>query len=288
MSVELYNFRKPGRLDSDVKQQLADWLRAGCELAPTKWAKHFALPMKMEFRGHETARPVDSLASLPEAAIGFRLTVNPGSMNTLVVLPRPLALALVGYALGERDNALPPDAELTAVEESLCEYVVQNLLMVGLQETWPSLESLEVKFGQRELSPRWTRMFPPYADLVTCTFALNGPFGEQDWHWIVPQKELLEQLGHIGEGPSALQEKETRPRLESIVQELPVEISVALGTVQLPIAQLALLAPGDVIILSQRVSEPLHAQVADKQKFRVWPGRIGLRQAVQIQSLCES
>ncbi len=286
MTVELYNFRKPGRLDHDVQQQLTDWLRAGCELAPTKWAKLFALPIEMEFRGHETARPVESLARLPEASIGLRLTLNPGAMNTLVVLPRQLALGMVACALGERAAELPDDRDLTPVEESLCEYVVQNLLIVGLQETWPSMDSLQIRFGQKELSPRWTRMFPPYADLVTCTFSLSGPFGDQDWHWIVPQKELLEQLGQIGEGPGAAG-KEQRPRLESIVHELPVDVSVELGTVQLPISQLAQLVPGDVIILSQRVSEPLQAKVAGIDKFRVWPGRIGIRQAVQIQSLTE-
>ena len=42
------------------------------------------------------------------------------------------------------------------------------------------------------------------------------------------------------------------------------------------------LRPGDVLILDQRVNEPLWGEVATAVKFRGWPGRVGRRQAVQI------
>lgn len=76
-------------------------------------------------------------------------------------------------------------------------------------------------------------------------------------------------------------------KLETLVRDLPVEAAVELGTVELSLAQLAALAPGDLLILNQRVCEPLTVRVDNRAKFRGWPGRVGPRQSLQIESLYE-
>ena len=73
--------------------------------------------------------------------------------------------------------------------------------------------------------------------------------------------------------------------METLVRDLPVEISVNLGTVELPLADLARLRAGDLVLLNQRVSEPLAAALAGIKRFRVWPGRVSSQQAIQIDSL---
>jgi flagellar motor switch/type III secretory pathway protein FliN len=82
-------------------------------------------------------------------------------------------------------------------------------------------------------------------------------------------------------------EEVVRPRLETLVRDLPVEVSVTLGNVELPLAELSRLREGDVVILNQRTSEPLTALVAGARRFRVWPGRLGSQQAFRIESLIE-
>ena len=66
-----------------------------------------------------------------------------------------------------------------------------------------------------------------------------------------------------------------------------LEISVQLGAARLPLHQLTRLRVGDLVILDQRVHEPLAAFVAGEQKFKGWPGRAGARQAFQIDSSVE-
>ena len=53
---------------------------------------------------------------------------------------------------------------------------------------------------------------------------------------------------------------------------------------EVPLSRLAGLAEGDLLILGQRVTDPLTAKVAEADKFRVWPGRVGRRQAVRVES----
>jgi flagellar motor switch protein FliM len=54
---------------------------------------------------------------------------------------------------------------------------------------------------------------------------------------------------------------------------------------QLDAAQLGGLHPGDVMILDQRVREPMRLLIAGTEHFLVWPGKVGTRQAVRVESI---
>ena len=227
------------------------------------------------------------LSALPDAVLGYRIAIAGSPADMLFLWPRPLALALVNAALGETPTELPADRELTAVELSLCEYLMQSLCAAVLQETWTGGTPLLLTVQEREPSPRWTRLFVKTEMLVQCTFTLRGPFGEQEWYWLAPYQALNERLARAETLDSSLFQQETTRKLEALVRELPVEVTVDLGTIDLPIAQLAALAPGDLLILKQRVSEPLNVRIDNRSKFRGWPGRVGVRQSLQIESLHE-
>jgi flagellar motor switch protein FliM len=194
-------------------------------------------------------------------------------------------LALVAGMLGEVEGALPKNRRLTTVEESLCEHLVQDVFLASIRDTSLAVEPLIMTLGRKEPYPRRSRVLRPDENAVVCVFTLRGPFGDLPWAWVVPQEGLREQLARCG--PEASQEELVRPRLESIVRELSIELSVALGTAELTLSQLAGLRAGDVVVLNQRVFEPLVAAIAGEKKFRVWPGRVASRQACQIESFVE-
>jgi flagellar motor switch protein FliM len=285
MSVELHDFRRPGRLASDVEKRLSTWLRDACKLAAERLTRNLPFPVAMELRGIEILQATAALARIPDAVVGYRVAVGKEAVATLLILQRPLVLAVVAGMVGDPTAALPEDRELTPVEGSLCEFLVEQLLLPAAQETWVGAEPLAINFGQRETNPKYTRVFAPSTSVAVASFVFRGPFGAQEWSWLLPQKLLLqlfvddqEQVPEVSEAPA------DRAQVEHLVHSLPVPISVTLGSVDLPLAQLSQLRPGDLVILNQRVSEPLLASIAEEKKIRVWPGRIGSQRAVRIES----
>jgi flagellar motor switch protein FliM len=287
MTHRAYDFRKPDRLAATLEQQLTAWLRVASKLAAEKAAKELPFRIEMSIQGVETASPIEVLSALPNAVLGYRVSVGDAPADMLFVWPRPLALALVNAALGETPTELPADRDLTEVELSLCEYLMQQLCAAVLNETWTVGEPLTLTVRDREPSPRWTRLFAKAEQVLKCSFLLRGPFGEQEWQWLASYQTLYERLTRAEIVEPSLRPQEAARKLEVLVHALPVEVSVDLGTIELPLAQLAALAPGDLLILKQRVTEPLMVRVDNRVKFRGWPGRVGTRQSLQIESLRE-
>jgi flagellar motor switch protein FliM len=122
--------------------------------------------------------------------------------------------------------------------------------------------------------------------MLVVTFATSGPFGQARWLWLVPQQYLI--TGLTQSAADSQKRPAARQSLEQLIGEMPVELSVRLGETELPVSQLTRLRAGDLVILDQRVSQPLQACVGGHARFQGWPGRVGPRRAFQIDSLVDS
>jgi flagellar motor switch protein FliM len=286
--VQPYNFARPGRLPSDLEQRLRTWLKAAFALAARDWTKRLPFSFTMTVRELSAVPPADALEKIPDNAYGCRLN-EPHLGVSLLALPRPLLLALLTGLLGNTAEALPPDRSLTPVEEALWEYFIRSLWFPVLQQTWPEGETFAPVLEQKEINPRFVRIFPASEPVVACVLGIQAPFGEHDWYWLLSQRALATNLVPTTVQPATAPIPARPPRecLESLVRDLTLEFSASLGSIELPLSQISQLRVGDVVVLDQRCGEPLTASVDGKQKFQGWPGRVGNRQAVMIHALLE-
>jgi len=283
MTIRAYNFAKPPRLVGDWNQRLTGWFSAALHLAAKGWPRDLPFALEAHTLELDTFRCADALARLPDGQAGYRIVIAGNRLPTLLVLPRPLLLALVGGLLGETGEQLPEDRELTPVEQSLAEYFLQNLWVPFFKETWPSAVQVIWEWPQPEPNPQCSRVVPSDASVVVFTCVLRGPFGEQTCSWLFPKKGLAELLGAAE--PDAPPADAATARVETLVRNLPLDFVVVLSRVEISLAQLAELQVGDVILLHQRVGEPLAAQVGDETKFLGWAGRSGSSTAFRIESV---
>jgi len=287
MKPQPYNFHKPASLTRNLERSLEQWLRVACTLATRKGERELPLRLELSLVEFDIRRRDVSLSRLPEAVVSHWVALDAG-LRGLLVLPRPLVLALVAGVLGGAGEKLPEDRELTAVELSLYDYWLQQFLLPSLQETWPGQVAARVELVEPEPNPRWTRTFPATEPLIVAVFRFAGPFGEQVASWLLPCKPLLGLLAPGAAREEARQGTEPRKLLEAHVRDLSVVVTVPLGTLELQLAQVGRLQEGDVLVLDQCVDVPLPALVDGKKTFRVWCGRVGSRHAFQVESVVES
>lgn len=284
MSVIEFDFREPPA--SILENKTTVWLREACGAAPRIWTK--ILPFKadliVESVGAQPASKV--LESLPEGLVAFRLKLeaNP-DVQPVLTLSRQLLLALINGSLGVVAETLPEDRELSTVEDSICEFLIRQLLLKPLSDSWPASNHPNFSVELRG-SPKGVCTLPPNDLIIVAVLQVTGPFGTSPITLMLPRSEPLTELVKPAVDPVPVKSV-SKDLLETLVCEMPVDLAVALGSANLTMLQVATLRPGDVLVLGQKVNEPLSAKVAGKDKFAVWPGAVGRRQAIQVEKMIE-
>jgi flagellar motor switch protein FliM len=283
MTAEPYDFRSPARKAGERERRLDQWLTAAAKATLVPWSKLLSFPARIEPATREEALPEEWFACLPETTLGLRVRIGEQRLVSLLVMPRTLAVALLDGLMGEAISGMPADAPLSPIEESLLSYLADTLLLRPLRESWLGPKPLLLHAGHQEHNLRSSRLFPATKAVFICPFRVTGPFGELDWYWLVPQGDWLNA---IMPAPSRPPDGD-RERVEKLVREFPVDLSVHLGSAEVSLSQLTNLAPGDLILLDQPTNAPLRADVAGVGKFLVRPGVAGQRQAIRIEKTFE-
>lgn len=280
MSPQSYDFTRPPRLPSALKAQLVPWLqRANAIFAESLAA--MGLSIQAQSLDQTTGWPLETLDQWLGKPIGLRVAVanNP----TILALPNRLAQSLVALFLGDSPPTDASERELTPIELSLCELAAE-MFVSSLREAWLGEAPVILEVREREPNLRRSKVFRPQEPLVICRSLVKVGDVEQFWSWLVPL-ELLQDLFGTEVTPRVAAPTETAQRqMESLVRGMTLPLVVKLGHAELTAPQLSELQIGDVVVLRQRTTEPLQASLAGNPAFLGWPGRIGNKQAFQIEA----
>jgi flagellar motor switch protein FliM len=278
-----FDFRRGSGLPVHSELCLRSWEQNLCNIAPENWGQYLQGEPKMAPAGRKLLGMLEARQQFAEASLAYRCMLGEDGPTTLFVFPRPLMLALISSVLGESLDELPEDRELTAVERSLCDHLLEELTR-ALGEAWPDQVALECRLLGAEPKPQRTRLFPLTEKMLLSQFAVSDRFGTQEFSWVLPRQAIEEFIQVHGSEPQ--RNPSTSQHLpEAVARGLPAELVVRLGQASLDVAELANLRVGDVVILDQRITDPLIADVSGSPKFLVRPGKSGARRACQIEAL---
>jgi flagellar motor switch protein FliM len=284
MTPVAFDFRKPP--PGDLGRHAVGWLTGACRRAAAPWSKLLPFPVSLSVGNVEVIAAGVALAALPEDALAVPLTTaDPNDGTALVIFRRPFLLALLGGLVGEVPTALPADREATELELSLVGYLVRELFLEPLERAWPTVAV--PKFQAGGLATPRLAWGGDFADLsLFATLDATAPFGEHPVYFLVPRSGLGARLAAADARPEP-PPVVAAPQIEALVREMAVELTVVLGSAELSMRELAALRAGDVVVLHQKVDQPLDGLLAGTRKFRVWPGVVGDRAAVVIDAPAE-
>lgn len=282
MTIQRHDFSRPPRLHPDHKTKLVQWFSQANSLLMEMLAV-MSLPVGIRQGDCSTEWPADYLRDWSERSLVVQVNLTGCHAASMFAIPNPLAQVLIGSLLGEQPTELPAERELTPVEVSVGEFLITTILG-SLTEAWSGDRAPELRVGERETNLRRTKAFKPTEPLVVCRSAFETTAGTGSCDWLLSNEYLAHLLGTTERTRIAAQDTPTRGQMEALVRGMTTEVAIRLGGVQLTAPQLAKLQVGDLVVLDQRVSEPLRATIGDEPRFLGWPGRVGNRQAYVIES----
>ena len=268
-----YDFRKPSRLPFDVEEALLSWQIMLCTMLQDRLVPLLPFATTWTPLPPETVRPHE--LSDVEPVVSWFFEMAGSDLPTLIVLPRQTALGVVESQLGEVPETVPEDRELTTLEISVLEMVVQVLA-----EATNDSELTFVRMSKFDASPRYRLAYKNASDLAILRFQVELPFGSFELRWVWPQVAVTGLF-------AGTNGKKTVATMEKLASDIPFEVVVRLGEATVDVGALADLKVGDVIVLDRRVNDLLEAYIDQELVFLGSPGRINNRQAFQIESRVE-
>jgi len=281
MTTAGYDFRSPP--PAEFGRQVSVWFAEIGRRAGGVFAAGIPFPVSFTPRDPVlvTGRAAFD-AVKPDDFCGLLVSADPPATFTLG-LAAPLALGLIAGLLGETPNAAPATRPLTPLERPLFDHLVGDILAPLFSAAWPRPGGPTFALGDRGFARDHWRPGNDMAALVRID--VTTPFGDHPLHALLPRAQWSDLLVVATPLPRPTLSPADRDRIESIVKDLNVDLSVELGTADLTLLDLTRLKTGDVVVLNQKVTEPLEARVGGAGKFRVWPGAVGSRCAVQVHAL---
>ncbi len=279
---QAYDFRKPRQLADDVERELASWQAGVVSLIVDRWETQLGLILEWHPESLYTTRRGQLMQRLGDSHVLASVQLEAKDSLGWVAIPRGFAVGMMASTMGEELTETPEVRRLTDVELSVMELALQELCR-ALTDGQPCIRPMVCEFSGSRRTQDMLREFAEQEPIAILEFNVHGHFGDAKLLWCLSQAAVLNFMTRVSEGRQS--SSETSQSLAQTATQIPLSLVVKLGNARVHIADLLNLQPGDVIVLDQRVNEPLTAEVCNRQVVRGWPGRIGTRQAFQVSEL---
>ncbi|MBS0205398.1 MAG: FliM/FliN family flagellar motor switch protein [Planctomycetes bacterium] len=280
MNVIRYDFTRPPPLAPNLRAKLAQWLGRSNTLLAELFAG-MSVPVELRLDEITTLYPTEALAQWTDKTLAIQVKLTGRESQSVVALPNPLVQDLVTRLLGDSPEESLTERDLTPAEQSVAEFAVETIVR-GLKESWQGESGIGLSVGETETNLRRTKRFRLTEPILVCRSSAKTSIGDSSWTWLLTN-EFLAHLFDLPIRPQRpVDDHTSRRHLEELVRGMQSELEVRLGGVQLTGPELAALRVGDVVVLDQRVGEPLQASVRGEPKYLGWAGRVGNRQGFEI------
>lgn len=276
-----YDFRRSGFIDPALARVLRSWVARAAQLFLKRWEELSPTPVRTRAEAPLTQTFGTLIESLDGFATGGTLTIGSERLVAVVTVHQPGLLALISQILCDPLDRMPEARELTVIEMELASLLFQGVA-ASLSEAWPQKELLPVQAGAVDSQPQRLRTYTADEFMISAPLVLESSAGPVVLDCAFPRNGLARLLAPLAGGQPANNAASPPVQPLETVLDIPVNVSVTLGTASLGMSELCALNVGDVIVLDQPISAPLLATIDGDRICAGWAGRIGPNQALKI------
>ncbi|MBN9663371.1 MAG: FliM/FliN family flagellar motor switch protein [Acidobacteria bacterium] len=218
----------------------------------------------------------DSTLAVLTAGSQLRAAIFFGNSVLLSVIER-----MLGGTAGEHTSARP----LTAVEVKLLEKLLVKV-MPEFQVCWERAISDPVVLDEIHAKPEMATVFGSDEDLMTMACRIQLGFCESDMRIVLPVRSIVKMLDSGSGGQTASNHQEMDPVKQQIRETLlrsDVDVEVILSGNSLPLAALAKIKPGSLLVLDSKVDRQAEAVFNQSVRKKGQVLRDGTKRLFRIQ-----
>jgi flagellar motor switch protein FliM len=211
---------------------------------------------------------------LPSSINVFHM--HPLRGSGLFVMDAFLVYLIVDYFFGGKGqtHVKPEGRDFTPVQSRIIRRLLVHALE-DLEKSWQAVLPVKVEYVRSESNPQFAMIVTASEIVVVVTIQILIGDTTRDFFLVYPYSMLepiKEKLYSGLVSDQIEQDGAWTARFREKLQECPLPVTVRLGTTTVTLRDVLNFAPGDVILLDQRPSDPLDCYIEGFHKFQGSPG----------------
>ncbi|SPF31268.1 Flagellar motor switch protein FliM [Syntrophobacter sp. SbD1] len=164
--------------------------------------------------------------------------------------------------------------DFTSIEYRVINKVVKQVLQ-DLEQAWQPITEVSFNFVRSEVNPQFATIIPPTDVVIVVRFELEMDRMMGRMALVLPYstiEPIRSKLYASFQSDQLEIDEQWILRLKKLIEGVPVELSVELGSASLKGSELMNMEIGDVIVLNNDAGTPLVVKVEGVPKLRATPG----------------
>lgn len=202
--------------------------------------------------------------------------LNPLQGSGIFIMESELVTNLMDLLFGGRNqtHVKIEGRDFTPVERHFIHQVAEQALE-EMRACWQSVHPITFEFQRTEINPQFAMVIGSADMAVCCRFSVELNHNESRMFMVFPYSSLepiKEKLSSVFKGEEMVADQRWVRRLRSRVMETALKAKVELGKARVPLGQIANWEVGDVVVLPNKITQPLEMTIAGVPKFWGYPG----------------
>ena len=280
--VREIDFRRPSKFNREQVRRLEVAHETFCQSAASRLSAELRTELQLSvLNTDQLPYSVVIAEEVPKQAHTTVLRIDQLGTEVVLIMEMSLAKALASRLLG--GGGEPAPGNLTPVEMAVARRALESFVD-NLSTTWIDLCETSFTIGPTATQPMAVQIVPPSEPTLLLNMSATMGSLVSIVTLVLPHRsveEIMPRLEQTHYGPSTL-DGVARHEIQSAMSGVDIELRAEVGAVQLPLAQVLAMKPGDTIRLKRPASGGVVLHVDDVPAYVANPGRNGNTRAVQV------
>lgn len=284
--VRSIDFRRPSKFPRELVRRLEHAHAGFCRSAAGRLSAELRGAVELDVGGSDQLPWVAALDEAPAEAVVAVLRLSPHDTQVALAMDPGLATCIVDRMLGGgSDSRTEPAAGLTEVEVAILRRGIASLV-APLSSTWLDFAETELSVESIEPSPVSLQLAPPSEPTLVIHLDVRIDILESRIALLLPYRAVERPVARLAQPRHVLADVggTASEAVRQAMREVEVELRAEVGAIELPLAEVRALKPGDLVRLRRRTADGVLLLAGDVAAHAATPGRNGGTRAVQVRA----
>jgi flagellar motor switch protein FliM len=284
--VEAWDLRRAGQIGREQLRSISQLHEMFARNLTHSMAAYLRVVFECALTSADHLTFREFLHNMPERTYLASCHLAPVDVTAVLQMDLAVACSILDIMLGGEGKCGEIRREITEIEEQVLESIMR-IVCRELQAAWAPI-SLEFSFGQRLLPSSAQRLMVPDEKNLCLKFEIKMSEASGTLILAVPavvSNALLRKISADCTYQRPHSPVAARAQIQKKLLACPFEIELCLPQLQLPLATLVGLKPGDVLSLGRNVNRPATLLVDESTLGMALPVRVNARRAARVVSL---